>query len=309
MRRTFSFSSFLFGVFVFLHGGFLVRVPDFDPYFLVRSFRPRLLSFFGSVFLYRTFGTLQFFCPASFFITVQPFPVLGFHTSSSASSLLYCLCFSPVLSVSTPPPGFSFVCYVVWFLFVGLLRLLRFQLLILLCFVLCGYSALCSSVSSALAPITLSPFSSYRIPSCSFQSSSTFFRGLRLRLLLPVFLFVFTHATAPVAPPSLPLRFPLAAAAPCALWCGSCYLACCGFSGLWFLSILFLRLPALLLFLLVRTFTGFFPFSSLCFLRLRALPLCLLFLVPCWRFSSLWLLFLLSWCNFPLFECPYCFLW
>ena len=82
----------------FFHGGFLVRVSDFDPYFLVQSLRPRLLSFFGSVFLSCTFETLQFFCPASFFFTVQPFPVLVFHTSSSASSWVYCVVFASLQS-------------------------------------------------------------------------------------------------------------------------------------------------------------------------------------------------------------------
>ena len=37
------------------HSGFLFCVPDFDPYFLVRSLRPRLLNFFGSVFLFLYF--------------------------------------------------------------------------------------------------------------------------------------------------------------------------------------------------------------------------------------------------------------
>ena len=110
MRLPFSFSSCSSGVFVFLPQWFLVSVLGFDPYFLVRSLRPRLLSFFGSVFLFCTFETLQFFCPASFFVTVQPFPVLVFHTSSSASSwVLCCLCFSTVRSISTPPPGFPLV--------------------------------------------------------------------------------------------------------------------------------------------------------------------------------------------------------
>ena len=132
----------------------------------------------------------------------------------------------------------------------GLLRLLRFWLLLRLCFVLCNYSVLCSSISSAPASIILSPF--FRIPrsSCFFQSSSTFFCGLRLWLLLPVFLHVFTHATVLAAPPSLPLHFPLAAAVLALCGAAPVALTCCGFPGCGSSEFLFLCFPTLLSFFL-----------------------------------------------------------
>ena len=78
-------------------------------YFLVRSLCLRLLSFFGSVFLFCTFESLQFLCPVSFFDTVQPFPVLVFPNSFwPPLGLLCCLCFSAVLRFSRPPPVFFF---------------------------------------------------------------------------------------------------------------------------------------------------------------------------------------------------------
>ena len=279
----------------FFLGGFLMRFPDFASYFLVRSLRHRLLRFFGFVFLFYTFETLQYVCPTFFLVAVQPFsshqlPHLFFGL---LLVLLYCLCFSPVLSVSTPPTGFSFGCNGVGFCSWGCCG--SYGSSCCFAFVLSFAATLSSAPPFRLLWLQLYPLYFFLIP--------------RSWLLLPVFLCVFPHAAAPAAPSSLPQCFPLAAAAPCALWCGSCCLACCGLSGCGSSGFLFLRFPVFLLSLLVRTFTGFFNFSSLCFLRLRALPLCLLFLVLCWRFSLLRLLFLLSRCTFSLFECPCCFLW
>ena len=105
------------------------------------------------------------------------------------------------------------------------------------------YSAFVSSCAATLSsapPFVCSgsyyPLSCFasRIPGCSFQFSSAFSTGcgcgcsLRfvVRLLLPCLSRIFR---------------------------------------VWFLTVLVLRFPVLLLFLLVRTFTGFFPFSPLCF--------------------------------------------
>ena len=103
-----------------------------------------------------------------------------------------------------------------------------------------------------------------------------------LRLLLPVFLLVFTHATAPAAPPVLPLRFhglrlwlllALCGAAPVALLVADFpgvvpHRACFALPGASLSSCLDFY----------RFFPIFFP-PSLWFLGLRVLPLCPLFLV------------------------------
>ena len=155
----------------------------------------------------------------------------------------------------------------------------------------CSFSACCSS-------------------GCSFLPSSAFFRMLRLRLLLPVFLLVFPHAAASTAPSSLSQRFPLAAspaaflafavppvvllvegspnAAPQGSVCTSLHF---------------------LLFLIVRTFAAFFRFSSVCFLGQLALPLCLLLLMLCLRFSSLQLRFVLSQYTLLSVKCRCYYLW
>ena len=165
---------------------------------------------------------------------MQPFPVLDFHTSSSASSWFYCIVFASLQSWASlllllafplavmglvsvrgvaaapmvpavAPPLF----HPLWLLYPPLLH-----------FVCSGLNCICS----VFFPHTAFPDGPSSLP-------PRFFR--MLRLLLPIFLHVFPHAAAPAAPPILPPRFPLAAAtaAPFALWCGSCFLACCGFSG------------------------------------------------------------------------------
>ena len=218
--------------------------------------------------------------------------------------LLCCLCLSKVLCVSTPPPGFSFGCDGVSSLFVGLLRLLRFQLLLRLCFVFAAAPPFVCSGS--YYPLS---FSASRIPGCSFQSSSTFFRGLMLRLLLPVLLLVFTHATAPAAPPVLPLHFH-----GLRLWL---LLALCGAAPVALLVADFpgvvphhscFELPGASPLSLCLDFPRFLPFFITLVSRAACSPSMSLPPRPCWRFSSLRLRCLLSRCNFPLFECPYCIL-
>ena len=125
-------------------------------------------------FLFCTFETLQFFCPASFFITVQPFPVLVFHTSSSASSWVYCVVFASLKS-----------CASLLLLLVFPLVVMGFRLCSLAC---CGsygsscYSAFVSSLrlllrSSAPALITLSPFPRPAFPVAPSSLPLHFFVG------------------------------------------------------------------------------------------------------------------------------------
>ena len=152
------------------------------PNFLVRSLRPRLLSFFDSVFLFCTLESLQFLCPVSFFVTVQPFPVLIFHTSSSASSgftVLSLLLYSPVLLSSS--------CWVIP-LFWGLVSV--------------RWLAAAPTVSVVTPPL-FRPLG-LLCPLLRLLLSSLLFRIPHSWLLLLVFLFVFPRADAPVTPSRLP---------------------------------------------------------------------------------------------------------
>ena len=104
--------------------------------------------------------------------------------------LLFCLCCFPVLSVSTPPTGFP----------LAVMGLVFVRGVAAAPTVPAVAPPLFSSFVAALssAPFRLlrasgsyclhSPFPAYYVSSCSFQSSSAFFRVLWLRLLLPVFL-------------------------------------------------------------------------------------------------------------------------
>ena len=126
-----------------------------------------------------------------------------------------------------------------------------------------------------------------------------------LRLLLPIFLLVASTAHSSLSP-----RYPLAAS-PVASWTFAVtpvILLVEGSPDAVPLGSV-LHFPAFLLFPIVRTFAGFFRFSSVCFLGQLALPLCLLLLVLCLRFSSLQLRFILSRYTLLSFECRYYFLW
>ena len=186
MRLPFSFSSCSSGAFVFLPRWFLVSVPDFDPYFLVWYLRPCLLFLrFRFSFLYFQDFTVLLACVFLRYSAALSGPRLPHLFFSLLLGFLCCLCFSTVLSVSTPLPDFFLGCDGVWSLFVGLLRLLRFRLLLRLCFVF--VAALSSAplfvCSGSYYPLS---FSVYRIP---------------------VFLYVFPWADDPAAPSHLPPCF------------------------------------------------------------------------------------------------------
>ena len=108
MRRTFLFSSCPFGVIVFLPpvvpcGVFQDLFAIFFSCAISWSWSPQ----FSSVlfFLFCIFEIIQCVCPASFLVTVEPFPeLLGFFWHFLL--FLCCPCFSPVPYVSTPPTGF-----------------------------------------------------------------------------------------------------------------------------------------------------------------------------------------------------------
>ena len=91
---------------------FLVYFPDFDPYFLVRSLHPRFLVFFDSVFIFCTFGTLQYVCPASSSLLCSPF------LSSTSTPLLRPPFGFPVLSLllSSPERLYSSSWFFLWLL-------------------------------------------------------------------------------------------------------------------------------------------------------------------------------------------------
>ena len=177
MRLPFSFSSRSSGVFL---SSALVAWCMFwllFPNFLVRSLRPHLLSFFGSVFLFCTFESLQFLCPVSFFVTVQPFPALVFHTSSSASSgfaVLSLLLYSPARLSSS-----SWVIPLFWSLDS-----------------VCWLAA--APTVSVVTPPLFRPLG-HLCPLLLCSSAPA-----------PIFLSTFPHTTFLVAPSSLPLRFPWA---------------------------------------------------------------------------------------------------
>ena len=181
---------------------------------------------------------------------------------------------APTVSIVTPP----------------LFRPLR-----LLCLLLCSSVRLLRLLLSSLL---------FRIPHSwllLLVFLYVFFHELVLRLLLPAFFLVFPHAMAQADPPVLPLRFPWVQLRLLLALCGAYRVALLVVDfRVWFLTVPVLRFPAVLLFLRVRTFTGFFPFSSLCFLGLWVLPLCPLYRILCWRFSSLRLWCLLSRCTVPL---------
>ena len=312
MRRTFSFSFCSFGVFVFLPWWFPDAFSELCFLFscaISSSSSPQILRFCFSFLYFQDFAVRL---SAFFLVAVQPFssrqlPHLFFGL---LLVLLYCLCFSPFVSVSAPPTGFSFGCYGVGFCSWGCcgsygssccstfvlsfaatlssappFRLLWLQLYPL-SFFLISRSWLLLPVSLCVFPHAAAPAAPSRLPPC-------FSTCLRLQLLLPVFLSVFhwlrlLPALCGVAPVAL-----LVADYPDVVPRGSCFCASQCFYSLFLSGLSQVSLV----------------FHHPCFLRLRALPLCLLFLVLCWRFPLLRLLFLLSRCTFSLFECPCCFLW
>ena len=185
------------------------------------------------------------------------------------------------------------------------------MLLLHLCLVLCGCCILRSSVSSAPAPFVSAPlFSACCGSSCSFSLPPHFSACCGYGFSFPSSSLFFPRAAASTAPSSLPPRFPLAAtpAASCAFGETPVNLLVEGSPDAVPRGPV-LRFPAFMLFPIVRTFIGFFRFSSVCFLGRRALPLCLLLLVLCLRFSSLQLWFILSRYTLLSFECCYYFLW
>ena len=167
------------------------------------------------------FRVLHCVCPAHFLVNVNPLssPRVP-HFFGRLLVLLFCLCFSPVLCVSTPPTGFPS----------AVVRLVSVHGVAAAPAVLVVAPPLSRPLRLLYTPILRficsgsfcirSAFSAYCGYGCSFQSFSAFFRMLRLRLLLPIFLHVFPqpHAAALASPSSLPPRFPLAEAptAPCA---------------------------------------------------------------------------------------------
>ena len=179
MRHPFSFSSCSFGVVVF-------RPSLFSPVFSglcflfsfhVRSLGHRLLGFLlFSFFPFCAFGIFPCDYPASSLVPLGlsgPLRVPPFFFGLLLV-FLFCLCFSPVIVVSPPPPGWQ---RLLWgsLLFLGLPLLMRLPLLP----TFVSSFALCST------------FSAYCGSGCSFQSSLRFFRMLRLRLVLPVFFSCF----------------------------------------------------------------------------------------------------------------------
>ena len=217
----------------FFHGGCLVHVLAFDPFFLYSLFV--LVSSVSSVlFFFSVLSRLY----NSFVLCLSSLLCSPFQSSSSTPLLRPPLGF-PVLSLLLCSPERLYSSS--WFF---PLVVMGFGFCSLAC---CGsYGSGCYStfVLSFAATLLCSSVRLLRL-----LLSSLLFRIPHSRLLLPVFLYVFPWADAPAAPSRLPpcfyacygsgcssrssSTFPRAAAAsaPCALWCGSCCLACCGFCG------------------------------------------------------------------------------
>ena len=243
--------------------------------------------FFGSVSFFLSFCVFEIIrcvCPASFLVTVEPFPVLlEFCTTSSDTSSSSCIVFASLQSYASLLLLVFLLLLWGWFLFPGLLLLLQFRVVAPPLF-----SPLRLLYPPILRFVCTSSFcirSSFSVccgSRCSFQPSSAFFCMLRLQLLLPVFLLVFPHAAASTAPSSFSPRFPLAAS-PAA-------------------SRTFAVTPVILL---VEGSPDAVPPGSLG----SWLSLCLLLLKLCLRFSLLRLRCILSRYALLSFECCYYFMW
>ena len=131
-------------------------------------------------FLFCAFGSLLCDCPESSLVSLGPF-----QSSSCSAPLLRTLLRLPVLSLLLSSPGHL---YSSWFP-IGCSEV-RF----------CSWGCYCSCCYGCCSTFV-----------SSFCIRSAFFRMLRFCLLLTIFLCIFPHATAAVAPSSLPPRFPHAA--------------------------------------------------------------------------------------------------
>ena len=248
----------------------------------------------------------------SFLVAVEPFPVLlEFLTSSSDGFYSSCIVFASLQSYASLLLLLVFLwLFRSWFLFMRLLLLLQCRVVAppLFCTLRLLYPLILCFVCSN-----------------SFCIRSSFFLMLWFPVLLPAFLCVFPHAAAAASLTCLPPCFSTCCGFVCSLQSFStfstcsvsgCFLDfCCGSCSsllrvLWGRFLRVLSCTSLLSALsYVRTFTGFFHFSSVCFLRQLALHLCLLLLVLCLRFSSLRLRFILSGHTLLSFECRSYFLW
>ena len=242
MRCT-SRSSCSFGDVVFLPTVlFLQRFSDFLRYFLFLCDLLVIVSWGSSCFcffLFCTFGCLRFTCPASYF-----FPWGLFPSSLGSAPLLrhplrfpICLCFSPVLIVSPPPPP-AFVLDVLGF--VSVLGVATSPVVMavappfLSSFCSCSvFSACCGSVTRSDLQLLFAVFLCVFFPHAAAIAFSSGLplrvRMLQLRLHIPVFLSIPPAA----ALSGLCFLFSACCDSGCSFrfWCSSCFLLCWWFSG------------------------------------------------------------------------------